>query len=149
MVDDETPPHALAARACARFGLPDRNGAIFGFVVGSAGKELEVLAVSSLLNSSCEVVRDGPAEGLGEEDLEGEATHAADLPALPAPGRPLLDEGIAGKEEPQLPCLLTGERDDCAVELFSFKTREPPPPSVVVAVLAGTPLGPLGPGNEG
>lgn len=42
----------------------------------------------------------------------------------------------------QLACLLTADRDDCAVELFNFNTRDPPwadepPPSDKPAAAPG------------
>ena len=46
----------------------------------------------------------------------------------------------------QLPCLLTAERDDCAVELLSLRTRRPPLPAEAVEEPGRMPLGP---GREG
>ena len=51
-----------------------------------------------------------------------------------APPRPADEE-----ELPQLPCLETAERDDCAVEFLSLRTRWPPPtlPALADEVPAG------------
>lgn len=64
-----------------------------------------------------EVGRDGAGEGLDEEAAgEEDATHGV-APTRPAPALLADDAGIEGKgfvavELPQLPCLLTAERDD-------------------------------------
>ena len=47
---------------------------------------------------------------------------------------------------PQLPCLLTADREDCAVELFSLSTRFPPLPAAPAEDPGSSPLGP---GREG
>ena len=47
---------------------------------------------------------------------------------------------------PQLPCLLTADRLDCAVELFNFSTLRPPTPAAEAEEPGRTPTGP---GKEG
>ena len=88
--------------------------------------------------------------GTGKTRDDEEVTHGV-APTLPAPVLFVDEGGIAGKgfaftAPPQLRCLLTADRDDCAVELFSLKTLRPPLP----AALADDPGKiPLGPGSEG
>lgn len=102
-----------------------------------------------LVRLICEAVRDGTEDGL-LDDVAEDAQFA-----LPVPVAVRLDDAGAldGKGGNKLllaafpPAFLpTVERDDWAVELFSFSTLEPPAPSTAAALLAGTPLGP---GREG
>lgn len=130
---------------------------VFGFVAwGRAGKE-------SRAGGAVEVVgldtgRDDGAEG-GLEDDEPATQAGAWLPPprfdddddAVAPPRAEY-RGVEGKGFlplamlPQLPCLLTADRLDCAVELLSFKTLLPPAPAAVAGEPGRTPLGP---GREG
>lgn len=85
-------------------------------------------------------VDDGAAQGTG--------------PTRPAPARLADAAGMAGKGLAftalfQLPCLLTAERDDWAVELFSLRTRWPPLPAAATAAADEPGKTPLGPGSEG
>lgn len=127
---------------------------VLGFAAaGSAGKasaaEPFVLPPEvEGLDSGCDDDDDDACEGLGEEE-EG-ATHGVAL-TRPAPTLLAEDAGIDGNgfaavELPQLPCLLTAERDDWAVELLSLRTRWPPLPAAAAEEPGKTPLGP---GNDG
>ena len=126
---------------------------VFGFAAtGSAGKAsiaapFILLAVVGGLESGCEDKGGGGLDDDEEEEEAEGATHGV-APTRPAPT--LLAEG-AGVEEgngfvavelPQLPCLLTAERDDCAVELLSLRTRRPPLPAAAAEEPGKTPLGP-------
>ncbi len=93
----------------------------------------------------------GREDGRDEDELaEGPSHPAALRPAPPA----LVDDaaGMGGNgfavaaALPQLPCLLTADREDCAVEFFSFKTRWPPLPAPATEE-TGAPT--LGPGRDG
>ena len=124
---------------------------VFGFAAtGSAGKAsiaapIILLAVVGGLESGCED-RGGGLDDDDEEEAEG-ATHGV-APTRPAPT--LLAEeagvedgnGFVAVELPQLPCLLTAERDDWAVELLSLRTRRPPLPTAAAEEPGKTPLGP-------
>lgn len=124
---------------------------VLGFAAtGSAGKAsiaapLILLAVVGGLESGCEDNGGGLDDG-DEEEAEG-ATHGV-APTRPAPT--LLAEeagvedgnGFVAVELPQLPCLLTAERDDWAVELLSLRTRRPPLPAAAAEEPGRTPLGP-------
>ena len=121
---------------------------VLGFAAtGSAGKAsiaapFILLDVVGGLESGCE-----DKGGGGLDDDEEEATHGV-APTRPAPT--LLAEetgvedgnGFVAVEFPQLPCLLTAERDDWAVELLSLRTRRPPLPAAAAEEPGRTPLGP-------
>ena len=88
---------------------------VLGFAAaGSAGKASPVAEASGLLMvDGLDTGRDGTGEGLDEE---AGATHGV-APTRPAPALLAEDAGIDGNgfvavELPQLPCLLTAERDD-------------------------------------
>lgn len=98
---------------------------------------------------------DDDATRAGVDEGEGRALVAADeddaqgvWPGL-APIRPAgvgkAGKGLLDEAEDQLACWLAVERDDCAVELFNFNTRDPPlavdPPLKACSVAE--------PGNEG
>lgn len=51
-------------------------------------------------------------------------------------------KGLAAAALPQLPCLLTAERDDWAVEFFSLSTRWPPLRASAAEEPGRTPPGP-------
>ncbi len=92
--------------------------------------------------AALETSRDGAGEGRAEDG----AAHGTG-PTRPAPARLAETAGIAGKGLAlaalfQLPCLLTAERDDWAVELFSLRTRWPPLPAAAAEEPGRTPLGP-------
>lgn len=96
---------------------------------GSAGKASTAAETSGFPKvEGLDTGRDGAGEGLDEDEAEADgATHGV-APTRPAPALLAEDAGIDGNgfvavELPQLPCLLTAERDDCAVELFSLRTR--------------------------
>ena len=129
---------------------------VLGFAAtGSAGKasiaaRFILLAVVGGLESGCEDKDGGGLDDDEEEEADG-ATHGV-APTRPAPT--LLAEeagvedgnGFVAVELPQLPCLLTAERDDWAVELLSLRTRRPPLPAAAAEEPGRTPLGP---GKEG
>lgn len=103
---------------------------VLGFAAaGNAGKASAAAAVSGLLKAEgLDMGRDGAGEGRGEDEEEEEAaTHGVALtrpaPALLAEDAGINGNGLVAVELPQLPCLLTAERDDWAVELFSWRTR--------------------------
>lgn len=117
---------------------------VFGFkAAGKAGKASELVAFATLDVGGLEDGRDEEGEAREEEVvvIQGVA------PTLPAPTR-LADaaamggKGLAFAALPQLPCLLTADRDDCWVELFSFKTRRPPLPTPDAEDPGRIPLGP-------
>lgn len=99
---------------------------------GSAGNASARLAFLLVLNDD----DDGTAPREGVDEGEARALPAADeddahgvCPGL-APMR-LAGVGNAGNglledADDQLACWLAVERDDCAVELFNFSTRDPP-----------------------
>lgn len=124
------------------------NIVVFGFAAaGKAGNASELVAFAALEVGGLEDGRDEAGEGREEVDV---ATHGV-APTLPAPTRLADDTGMGGKGMalgalPQLPCLLTAERDDCCVELLSFSTRRPPLPSGAAEDPGRIPLGP---GNVG
>lgn len=120
---------------------------------GSAGNASARLAF--LLTFDDDDADDGAAPREGADEADGRALPAADeddahgvCPGL-APMR-LAGVGNAGNgllddADDQLACWLAVERDDCAVELFNFSTRDPPraadPPLKACSVAE--------PGNEG
>ena len=90
---------------------------------GSAGKASARLLFFKAVD---EVVRDGMGEARGdaEDDAQGVCPGFAPMRLEDAAGKAgnmLFDAAVF-----QLACLLTADRDDCAVELFSFNTRDPP-----------------------
>jgi hypothetical protein len=98
---------------------------------GSAGNASAMLALFFLFRATEDVARDGMGDTrvLAADD-EAHGVCPGFAPTL----RPDDAAGNAGNGIPpdedavlfQLACLLTAERDDCVVELFSFKTLEPP-----------------------
>ena len=128
---------------------PGLNNVLVGFApAGRAGNASERSLEVFLASDTWEETRDGTGEGRANT---GGAAHGV-APGLEAPTRlpdPATPNDNGGKgllleAEPQLPCLPTAERDDCAVELFNFKTLEPP--------CAAEPLlneSPLEPGRDG
>lgn len=113
---------------------------------GSAGNPSARLLLL-LFSPTDDVARDGMGETRG--DAEDDPAHGL-CPGF-APMR--LDDaaGSAGNMVLfaaalfQLACLLTADRDDCAVELFSFNTRDPP--CAVGPPLSDCPV--ADPGREG
>ena len=88
-------------------------------------------------------------EGGADEPLEEEvAAQGGAWLDDPPPLARALGASIEGKDLPfatllpQLPCLLTALLLDCAVELFSFKTRLPPLPATAAEEPGRTPVGP-------
>ena len=128
---------------------------VLGFAAtGSAGKAsiaapFILLDVVGGLESGCE---EKAGAGLDDEDVEAEGATQGVAPTRPTPT--LLAEeagvedgnGVVAVELPQLPCLLTAERDDWAVELLSLRTRRPPLPA---AAAEDPGKMPLGPGKDG
>ena len=126
-----------------------------GFAATGSGGKASIAAPFILLDggggleNGCED-NGGGLDDDDDEEAEG-ATHGV-APTRPAPT--LLAEevgvedgnGFVAVELPQLPCLLTAERDDWAVELLSLRTRRPPLPAAAAEELAKTPLGP---GSDG
>ena len=107
--------------------------AVFGFcAAGSAGNPS--LIIPEALRGAVDAALEGASEGFAEVD-DGVAQGTG--PVLPAPTR-LADvevpEAMGGKGlelplgpfEPQLPCLLTALRLDCAVDDFSLRILRPP-----------------------
>lgn len=87
---------------------------------GNAGKASAAAAPAGPAGlpyvAGLDIGRDGAGEGLDEE-AEAEGTTHGVAPTRPAPALLADDAGIDGKgfvavELPQLPCLLTAERDD-------------------------------------
>jgi len=95
---------------------------------GSAGKASAVGALLFAFTFVDEATRDGMGEGRALVAVEDDEAHGV-WPGL-APIRPdgagRAGNGLLEDEEDQLACWLAVERDDCAVELFNFSTREPP-----------------------
>jgi len=91
-----------------------------------------MLALLFLFSATEDVARDGMGETRVLAAVEDDA-HGV-CPGFAPTLRPDDAAGRAGKGIPpdndavlfQLACLLTAERDDCVVELFSFSTLEPP-----------------------
>ena len=100
---------------------------VFGLAAaGNAGKASVAVALALPATGAAEDGRDGAGDGLDED--EGPTQGVG--PTRPAPALLAEAAGIEGKGVaealPQLPCLLTSERDDWAVEFFSLRTRLPP-----------------------
>lgn len=95
-------------------------------------------------------------EGAGDERVDTAGVAHGVAPTRPVPTRfadAAAPDCTAGKglglaAFPQLPCLLTAEREDCAVELFNFSTLLPPPPPFSIEAEAPG-KAPLGPGRIG
>ncbi len=126
---------------------------VLGFdAAGKAGKAGSDGVVDDVANpGGRELGRElGREDGRNEDELAEEPSHPAALRPIP----PALVDDAAGMGGngfdvaalPQLPCLLTADREDCAVEFFSFKTRWPPLPAPATED-PGTPT--LGPGRDG
>ena len=118
------PPWSLRTPAPVYPGL---KNVVVGFgAAGSAGKA----SPSPLLFTATEDgVRDGMGETRGDADEEDAAAHGvcpgfAPMRVDDAAGR--LGNMLLDAAGFQLACLLTADRDDCAVELFSFNTLDPP-----------------------
>ena len=129
---------------------------VLGFAAtGSAGKA-SIAAPFILLDGggALESGWEDKGGGLDDDDDDEEAEGATHGVAPTRPGPTLLAEeagvedgnGFVAVEFPQLPCLLTAERDDWAVELLSLRTRRPPLPVAAAEEPAKTPLGP---GSDG
>ena len=126
---------------------------VFGFAAtGRAGNiESEAAAADERIGSGPAGRRD-EGRGWNMEEDEAEGAIQGVGPTRPAPARLAEDVDIGGNGGggaalPQLLCLLTAEREDCAVEDLSFRTREPPPVPVVAVEEPGR--RPPGPGREG
>lgn len=128
------------------------------FGLAAAGKAGNAVSAGVVVVDDDNVANTGGREfgrddGRDEEEwlVDGPSHAAALRPALPA----LVDDddaagiggnGFAVAALPQLPCLLTADREDCAVEFFSFNTRWPPLPAPAAEDPGSTPLGP---GSDG
>lgn len=124
---------------------------VFGFAAaGNAGKALSEGVEDNVVDEipgDRELGRDDGREG--SEGADG-ASQAA-VVARPTPARAddpagMGGNGFAEAALPQLPCLLTAEREDCAVEFLSLRIRRPPLPAAAADERGSTPLGP---GREG
>lgn len=101
---------------------------VFGFAVaGKAGNDSEAidLAEEEELGGALEV---RPEDGRGLDDAEDvEGVIQGVGPTRPAPARlaetEMVGNGSALAALPQLLCLLTADREDCAVEDFNLSTR--------------------------
>lgn len=78
---------------------------------------------------------DGASQGVAVRP----AVARVDADAMAGNGLALMVEAAA---LPQLRCLLTADREDCAVELLSLRTRCPPLPVTAADEPGSTPLGP-------
>lgn len=119
---------------------------LLGFAAaGRAGNASD--AGAFLLNVVDETLRDGKGEArileAPEEDAQGVWPGFAPMRPPDAGGR--AGNGLLDVGDDQLAFWLAVDREDCAVELFSFNTLEPPWPAV--APFSARPVDP--PGNEG
>ena len=114
---------------------------------GSAGKASETPTVTPLeAAGTVDVGRTGAGDDLEEDGV----THGV-APTWPGPARlaeaaGMGGNGFEGAALPQLPCRFTGDREDCAVEFFSFNILRPAP---TVVALDEPGRSPPGPGREG
>lgn len=123
---------------------------VFGFAAaGSAGKaSVAGLFALPVAVGGLDVGRDEAGDGFVDDTddaIQGVAP-TRPAPTLLADGAGIEGNGFALAVFPQLPFLLTAERDDWAVEFFSLRTRWPPLPAAAADEPGRTPLGP---GNEG
>lgn len=121
---------------------------LVGFAAaGRAGKASTLLVADVPERVTWDDTRDGPGEGRGEADAEAHGVDPGLLFATRitegAPPEASGGNALVLAAEPQLLCLFVADREDCAVELFSFKTLEPP----AVTGEEEAPL--LDPGREG
>lgn len=133
LLEPEPPPapHALEGVLRPLLSLrtpapvyPGLKNVLVGFgAAGSAGKASARLL---LLNVADDVARDGMGETRGgaEDGAHGVCPGFAPMrleDGAGSAGNILFDAAAF-----QLACLLTADRDDCAVELLSFRTLDPP-----------------------
>ena len=96
--------------------------------MGAAGSAGKASARLLFFNPVDDVARDGMGEARGDaeddDDAHGVCPGFAPIRLDDAGGR--AGNMLLDAVEFQLACLLTADRDDCAVELFSFNTLDPP-----------------------
>ena len=110
-------------------------------------RNVDVAAGAEGVSAGEALDEEGVADAQGVVDVAAERDEEAGSDgnelALDAamPARELDDDGIT-RPLPQLPCLLTADRLDCAVELFNLRTRLPPVPASAAEEPGKTPPGP-------
>lgn len=122
---------------------------MFGFAAaGNAGKALSKGVEEDNVVDETPGDRELGRDAGREEDEGADGASQAAVVARPAaPARADDPAGIGGNgfaeaALPQLPCLLTAEREDCAVEFLSLRIRRPPLPAAAADEPGSSPLGP-------